>query len=110
MISCDTITDFPLKKLIDSYRIHSPTLLALISPVFANNETTIPGRKGREKPGNYHSSILNLLMINISTLLSSSPEKDLIGIDTQNGNRLVFLSSEVDFDETVPFSVSMLKK
>ena len=39
-----------------------------------------------------------------------SSEKDLIGIDSKDGDRLVFLSSEVDFDESVPLSVSMLKK
>lgn len=43
-------------------------------------------------------------------ITNSIAEKDLIGIDAQNGNRLVLLSSEVDFDESVPFSVSMLKK
>ncbi|CAG2120280.1 unnamed protein product, partial [Medioppia subpectinata] len=87
VLSCDTITDFPLKRLIDFYRIHNPTLLALISSIPYNNENSIPGRKGREKI-----------------------EKDLIGIDAQNGDRLVFMSSEADFDESVSFSVSMLKK
>ncbi|XP_054161472.1 translation initiation factor eIF-2B subunit gamma-like [Oppia nitens] len=87
VMSCDTITDFPLKRLIDWYLIYNPTLLSLISLIPPNNESTVPGRKGRDKI-----------------------EKDLIGIDANNGDRLVFLSSEADFDESVEFSVSMLKK
>lgn len=58
----------------------------------------------------------NPVLINLSIVLYNKwikflikSEKDLIGIDENNGDRLVFLSSEVDFDESVPFSVSMLK-
>ena len=39
----------------------------------------------------------------------SSTEKDLVGVD-EKGNRLLFLSSEADFEEFITFKKSFLKR
>ena len=76
-----------MRNLINFYRIHDPSLSILIA-----NESSVPtqglvpGRKSKFKT-----------------------DKDFIAIDSQNSNRIVFLNSEVDFDEFINFKLSMIK-
>lgn len=87
MLSCDLLTDLPLIKLINYYRIYDPSLTSLISTVTLTLEGVTPGHKRK-----------------------SNLEKDLIGIDHTKDDRLTFLSSEADFEKELPLSLSMLKK
>lgn len=36
-------------------------------------------------------------------------DKDITGIDSQSPDRIVFLNSEVDFEEFIDFKLSMIK-
>ncbi|XP_015787751.1 translation initiation factor eIF-2B subunit gamma [Tetranychus urticae] len=87
VISCDTLTNYPLYQLVSSYHIRDAAITCLLSSSNIISDGSTPGKKG--KP------VL---------------EKDLIGIDYQNNDRLVFFNSELVFDEDIPFSISMLKR
>ena len=103
IMSCDVITDYPLTRLIQLYRVHNPTLIALMQNVSSCNET-VPGRKGKEKIGQIITKLTEFQIIYLFT------EKDFIGIDKDAGDRLVFLSSEADFEDSISFKMSIFKR
>ncbi|RWS03865.1 translation initiation factor eIF-2B subunit gamma-like isoform X1 [Dinothrombium tinctorium] len=86
LISCDILTDFDLLHLINLYRIYNPTLTVVLSTNSMLNEGSVPGKKGKGKI-----------------------ERDLIGFEVKDKNKLLFLNSEADFEEEVPFHKSILR-
>lgn len=87
VVSCDAITDYPLLSLINEHRTHEPDLIALIS----NVKLPMPPGDNQKKA-------------------KSSLERDLIAIDTENDNRLVFLSSEADYEEVLTVKMSTISR
>ncbi|EFA10335.1 translation initiation factor eIF2B subunit gamma [Tribolium castaneum] len=85
VISCDFITDFSLKGVLDVFRMHDASVASLFFHPHGG-ELTIPGPKSKHKP-----------------------ERDLVGIDAQT-NRLVFLASASDFESELSLPRSLLKK
>ncbi|KAG1668937.1 Translation initiation factor eIF-2B subunit gamma [Nymphon striatum] len=87
VMSCDMIIDFPLTKLLDEYRVHKASMVALLAPVpDCMNEMTIPGPRTKKKF-----------------------EKDIIGLEISTG-RLFSLASEADYDDVIHIRKSILKK
>jgi len=87
ILSCDFISNYPLRNFINFYRINDPSLTVLIANESSvPNKGAVPGRKTKFKT-----------------------DKDIIGIDSQNPDRIVFFNSEVDFEEFVNFKLSMVK-
>lgn len=82
IMSCDTITDYPLVPLINDFRIHDATLTCLLAQ--APEFSAIVG-KAKDKS-----------------------EKDLIGLSDEDKSRIVFLNSEADFSENVSIKKSMI--
>ncbi|KAI1280837.1 Translation initiation factor eIF-2B subunit gamma [Halotydeus destructor] len=80
LMSSDVITDYSILKFVNFHRTHDPALTVLVSNVLSlvSENSTVPGRKGKNKL-----------------------EKDLIAVDSKNDGRLVFLSSEADFEDNV---------
>lgn len=87
VVSCDLIADIDISELVNSFRKHNASISALMlpSPKIPQDFVT-PGPKTKQKP-----------------------ETDLIGIDNAT-NRLVFLASASDFEETINLSRKLLKK
>ena len=83
-MSCDTITDYSLIPFINDFRVHESTLTCLISQ--APNFSSILG-KTKDKT-----------------------EKDLIGLDSSDKSRIVFLNSEADFVDNVTIRMSLLNQ
>lgn len=86
VISCDFITDFSLKGVLDIFRMHDASVASLFFHPPSGENLTIPGPKSKHKP-----------------------ERDLVGIDSQT-NRLVFLASASDFENNLSLPRSLLKK
>ncbi|KAK2167383.1 hypothetical protein LSH36_28g01002 [Paralvinella palmiformis] len=86
LISCDLITDASLHLVIDLHRTYDSTLTMLFAPMPQPTINTIPG-------GNHNKNI----------------EKDIVGFD-ENGNRILFMASEADFEESITFRKSVLKR
>ncbi|XP_013410892.1 translation initiation factor eIF-2B subunit gamma isoform X2 [Lingula anatina] len=87
IISCDLIVDFPLNALADVHRTYDATVTTLMSVAPETfTELTAPGTKSKRKM-----------------------EHDFVGLD-EKGNRLLFLGSDADFEETVTFKKSLLKR
>ncbi|XP_012288671.1 translation initiation factor eIF-2B subunit gamma [Orussus abietinus] len=87
VISCDLIMDVDMSELLNLYRKHNASITALMLPVPKVPESfVVPGPKSKQKP-----------------------EIDLIGVDNKT-NRLIFLASASDFEDTVTLSRKLLKK
>lgn len=87
VVSCDLITDINLSGILNSYRTHSASIMALLFQVpNLPDKFVTPGPKSKQKP-----------------------ETDLIGIDDET-NRLVFLASASDFEESINISRRLFKK
>jgi len=87
VVSCDTITDYPLLRLINEHRLYLPAVTVLVSAIKSQQLSALPGRKAKNKA-----------------------ERDIIGIDRENTNRLVMMSAEADFEEAVPVKVSTVER
>lgn len=87
VVSCDLIADIEISELLNSYRKHNASITALMLPIpkISSNFIT-PGPKQKQKP-----------------------ETDLIGIDNRT-NRLVFLASASDFEDSISISQKLLRK
>lgn len=77
IMSCDVITDYPLTRLIQLYRIHNPTLIALMSNLSSCNET-VPGRKGKEKIGQLITRLTKFKVIYLQKKISLELTKMLM--------------------------------
>ena len=87
VVSCDLIADIDISELVNSYRKHNASIAALMLPApKIPADFVTPGPKSKQKP-----------------------ETDLIGIDNDT-NRLVFLASASDFEETIKVSKKLLTK
>ncbi|KAL0116476.1 hypothetical protein PUN28_009853 [Cardiocondyla obscurior] len=87
VISCDLITNIDISEVLNLYRKHNASVTALMLPVpKIPDDFTTPGLKIKQKP-----------------------ETDLIGIDN-NTERLIFLASASDFEETINISQRLLRK
>ncbi|KAK0167537.1 hypothetical protein PV327_004923 [Microctonus hyperodae] len=87
VVSCDLIADIEVSEILNSYRKHNASITALMLPIpKISSNIIIPGPKRKQKP-----------------------ETDLIGIDNRT-NRLVFLASASDFEESVNISQKLLRK
>ena len=84
IMSCDTITDYPLIPFINDFRIHDATLTCLLAQ--APQFSSIVG-KAKDKS-----------------------EKDLIGLSNEDNSQIVFLNSEADFSENVSIKRSMINQ
>ncbi|XP_015116888.1 translation initiation factor eIF-2B subunit gamma [Diachasma alloeum] len=87
VVSCDLIADIDISEILNSYRKYNASITALMLPAPKVPGTFVtPGPKSKQKP-----------------------ETDLIGIDNRT-NRLVFLASASDFEETFTISQKLLRK
>ncbi|XP_076292004.1 eukaryotic translation initiation factor 2B subunit gamma isoform X2 [Lasioglossum baleicum] len=89
VISCDLISNVDICEVLNLYRKHNASIVALMLPVPKlppSDDFVTPGPKNKQMP-----------------------ETDLIGIDNETG-RLVFLASASDFEETINISQMLLKK
>ncbi|XP_064625401.1 translation initiation factor eIF2B subunit gamma-like [Lineus longissimus] len=87
VVSCDLIGDFSLNTLADVHRAHGATVTALfMSGQDSIADMAAPGPKSKKKV-----------------------ELDFVGLDNSS-SRLVFLSSEADFEETISFRKSLFKR
>lgn len=86
VVSCDFITDVDLNGMIDLYRKHDASAVALIFDNGPQEFIQCPGPSSKFKP-----------------------ERDLIGIDKET-ERLVFFASASDFEESVKLPNALLKK
>lgn len=90
LLSCDTITDVPLKKVVHAHRVHGAAVTAVLSHTPSSiSNVTVPGKKKKQQ--------LEIDFIGTSKLKSSE-------------DRLLFLSAAADFDETLDVRLSLLKK
>lgn len=87
VLSSDLMTDIDIGEILNSYRKYNASITALMlpAPKIPINFIT-PGPKNKQKP-----------------------ETDLIGIDNKT-NRLVFLASASDFEDSINLSHKLLKK
>lgn len=76
IVSCDIVTNVSLYPLINKFRQHDATLVALLMKG-CDDDVVVPGPKSKEKP-----------------------ERDLI-LTNINTNRLIFSASLSDFEEQV---------
>uniref|UniRef100_A0A336MTR2 Translation initiation factor eIF2B subunit gamma n=1 Tax=Culicoides sonorensis TaxID=179676 RepID=A0A336MTR2_CULSO len=76
VVSCDLVTNVSLYPLINKFRQHDATLVALLMKG-CDDDAIVPGQKSKEKP-----------------------ERDLI-LTNLNTNRLIFSASLSDFEEQV---------
>ncbi|XP_012256048.2 translation initiation factor eIF-2B subunit gamma [Athalia rosae] len=87
VVSCDLLTDINLSGMLDSYRTHSASITALLLQVpTLPDKFVTPGPKSKQKP-----------------------ETDLIGVDNET-DRLVFLASASDFEESINISKKLYRK
>lgn len=77
IMSCDVITDYPLTRLIQLYRVYNPTLIALMPNVSSYNET-VPGRKGKEKIGQLITKLTEFQIIYLQKKISLELTKILV--------------------------------
>lgn len=77
MISCDTITDVDLYPMINMFRQNEASVVSLFWRGGIENDVIVPGPKNKYKQ-----------------------ERDLVGINHTN-DRLLFLASTSDFEETM---------
>jgi len=90
LLSCDTITDVPLKKVVHAHRVHGAALTAVFSPTSSSiSNVSVPGKKKKQQ--------LEIDFVGTSKLKSSE-------------DRLLFLSAAADFDETLDVRFALLKK
>ncbi|KAL5017042.1 hypothetical protein ScPMuIL_006631 [Solemya velum] len=86
VLSCDLLTDLPLHRLADVHRTYNASVTVLLSPLQEQfSEVPAPGVK------------------------SKRTERDFIGFD-KNGDRILFMSSEADMENSVKFRTSVLRK
>lgn len=86
IVSCDVITNASLYPLFNIFRQHDATVAVLLLPGGAENSAIVPGPKTKYKP-----------------------ERDLIGVHPST-ERLLFLASTSDYDETLKLSGHLLRK
>ncbi|XP_066582702.1 translation initiation factor eIF2B subunit gamma [Prorops nasuta] len=87
VVSCDLITNIDMKAFLNVYRNHNASITALLLATPKVPEDIItPGPK-----------------------IKQSTETDLIGIDNET-DRLVFLASASDFEETIKISRNLMRK
>ncbi|XP_065204204.1 translation initiation factor eIF2B subunit gamma [Planococcus citri] len=86
VVSCDLLTTFDVKKVLDFHRKNDAALTALYFHPSNDVQFTTPGPKSKNKT-----------------------EKDLIGIDPVT-NRLVFLASASDYEEVLSLKKKLLFK
>lgn len=86
VVSCDLLTNIDLQKVLNLYRKHNASITTLMFPYLSPAAVTIPGPKSKIKM-----------------------ERDVIGVDPTT-NQLVLLASASDFEENLPFQLSLLKK
>lgn len=86
ILSCDVITNVSLYPLINKFRQHDASVAALLFESGFESDVTVPGPKSKHKP-----------------------ERDLIGIHPDT-NRLLFLASTSDFEESMSVNAHLLRK
>lgn len=84
IVSCDTISEISLSKLLNQFRVHQASLATLF---FKSSDVVgaIPGPKVKYKA-----------------------DRDIVGLD--NNSRLVFLASASDFEETLSLPSNLITK
>ncbi|KAK6188198.1 hypothetical protein SNE40_004430 [Patella caerulea] len=87
VVGCDLISDISLHQIANLHQAYDSSVTMLLSPL-PDQYTDIPapGIKSKKKT-----------------------ERDFIGFD-EKGKRVLFLTSEVDLEETISFSKSTLKR
>ncbi|XP_055939193.1 translation initiation factor eIF-2B subunit gamma-like [Argiope bruennichi] len=86
VLSCDIISDFNLQNMLNAHRCQGSSLTILLVPFPKSlKEADMPGSKKKCKF-----------------------ERDIIAMDSSG--KLIFINSEADFEETVPFKLSILEK
>lgn len=87
VVSCDLVTDVSLHQLANVHRKYDSSLTLLLSPLPSQYvDIPTPGVKSRKRP-----------------------EKDFIGFDDK-GDRVLFMASEADLEDTFTMRKSVLKK
>lgn len=86
VVSCDLLSNIDLQKVLNLYRKHNASITTLMFPYLSPAALTVPGPKSKIKI-----------------------ERDVVGLDTIT-NQMVFLASTSDFEENLPFQLSLLKK
>ncbi|XP_074650002.1 translation initiation factor eIF2B subunit gamma-like [Tubulanus polymorphus] len=90
VVSSDLISDVSVQRVADVHRAHDATLTMLLSASkdYASETIAVPGPKSKKKS-----------------------EVEFVGLESQeHGNRLLFLSSEADFEENITFRKSIFRK
>lgn len=86
IVSCDLITSLNLQSITNFFRVKNASFVTVLADsVEQSLELTVPGAKGKY-----------------------SPERDIIGLDTDT-NRLLYFGAEGDIDE-IKLKTSVLKK
>lgn len=105
VVSCDCITNISLFPLLNSFRRNDASLVVQLFKGGMEADAVVPGPKAKHKQG------INIPFgFNINSLRKCLlSDRDLIGIqsDTQ---RLTFLASMSDFEETVRLSQTLLQR
>lgn len=85
--SCDLITNADILNMLDVYRKHGAAMVSLMFPTPSVPSTmVIPGPKNKQRP-----------------------ETDLVGIENET-DRVIFLASSSDFEDTVELPLKLLTK
>lgn len=86
VVSCDLISDIKLHHVADLHRTYDSTVTMLLAPAPDTTDMASPGGKAGRKI-----------------------ERDIVGLK-EDGSRVLFLSSEADFEECISFRKSFFKK
>ena len=90
LLSCDTVSDISLKKVVHAHRVYGAALTAVLSPTYSDIiNVSVPGKKKKQQL-----------------------EIDFVGMSKSklSNNRLLFLSAGADFEETLDVRMSLLNK
>ncbi|GIX83292.1 translation initiation factor eIF-2B subunit gamma [Caerostris extrusa] len=86
ILSCDIISDFSLKKMLNYHHSRSSSLTVLLVPFLKSlKDAEVPGSKKKCKF-----------------------ERDIIAMNSEK--KLILINSEADFEETVPFKLNILEQ
>lgn len=112
VVSCDTVTNIDLYKMLKEFRKNTASIVIQLFKSGLDADTIVPGPKTKHKQGGAAMTCqmqCHTIFSLIFLFLLNFAERDLIGIQPHT-NRLTFLASASDFDETIDLPYHLLHR
>lgn len=110
VVSCDTVTNIDLYKMVNEFRKNSASIVTQLFKNGLDADTIVPGPKTKHKQGEIDQSTHNFNEYQYHwSIVLGYLERDLIGIQPHT-NRLTFLASASDFEETLDLPYHLLHR